>query len=426
MAGLTRVLAFALVVGLAVGRGPAAPAPAPAARRRAPAKLSPAVSRGGASPPEDLTLRQHAIAGALARAVAQSAVHPLNVCKTVLQGRDGAAALRALTAAGPLSPRTWRALSRGLGAQALLSLPNGALNFCAMEGARRAIDAALALSGGSAPRPLVDAASAGVGTVVGTFVSLPQSILGDRIMAGTYPTLGAALRGVGARNLWPRATWVAALAAKVPAYSLNWVAYQRLRRAELRRTRGRTPTPARDVFLGACAASISVCVMIPLDTVKVRMTTGNLGLPYAHVGEAIGTMLRTEGAAAALRTTDAPPPMAVYAKLRGRIVYADNDVDEGHPELHLPVSSTRVVLGRSGAAGPAPPGFLGVSHSKSVSRSHCTIEWRAEDNTWSLTCASKNGLVVDRRFVGKGSVAPLAHRSAIKFGPCAASTSSAS
>ncbi|KAH8052109.1 hypothetical protein JL720_14991 [Aureococcus anophagefferens] len=36
--------------------------------------------------------------------------------------------------------------------------------------------------------------------------------------------------------------------------------------------------------------------MIPLDTVKVRMTTGNLGLPYAHVGEAIGTMLRTEGA----------------------------------------------------------------------------------------------------------------------------------
>lgn len=291
MAGLhTRVLAFALLVGLAVGRGPAAPA-----------KLSPAVSRGGASPPEDLTLRQHAIAGALARAVAQSAVHPLNVCKTVLQGRDGAAALRALTAAGPLSPRTWRALSRGLGAQALLSLPNGALNFCAMEGARRAIDAALALSGGSAPRPLVDAASAGVGTVVGTFVSLPQSILSDRIMAGTYPTLGAALRGVGVRNLWPRATWVAALAAKVPAYSLNWVAYQRLRRAELRRTRGRTPTPARDVFLGACAASISVCVMIPLDTVKVRMTTGNLGLPYAHVGEAVGTMLRTEGVLAFYR-----------------------------------------------------------------------------------------------------------------------------
>ncbi|EGB02181.1 hypothetical protein AURANDRAFT_69122, partial [Aureococcus anophagefferens] len=120
-------------------------------------------------------------------------------------------------------------------------------------------------------------------------------------MAGTYPTLGAALRGVGARNLWPRATWVAALAAKVPAYSLNWVAYQRLRRAELRRTRGRTPTPARDVFLGACAASISVCVMIPLDTVKVRMTTGNLGLPYAHVGEAIGTMLRTEGVLAFYR-----------------------------------------------------------------------------------------------------------------------------
>ncbi|KAH8052110.1 glutathione transferase [Aureococcus anophagefferens] len=156
---------------------PAAPAPAPAARRRAPAKLSPAVSRGGASPPEDLTLRQHAIAGALARAVAQSAVHPLNACKTVLQGSDGAARSRPRPRAA-VPAHVARAVA-GLGAQALLSLPNGALNFCAME-APRAIDAA-------AVRPrrhaLVDAASAGVGTVVGTFVSLPQSILGDRIMA---------------------------------------------------------------------------------------------------------------------------------------------------------------------------------------------------------------------------------------------------
>ena len=52
-----------------------------------------------------------------------------------------------------------------------------------------------------------------------------------------------------------------------------------------------------DVLVGACAASASVCLMIPLDTVKVRMTTGNLGgVAYRNVADAIRTMLREEGA----------------------------------------------------------------------------------------------------------------------------------
>ena len=52
-----------------------------------------------------------------------------------------------------------------------------------------------------------------------------------------------------------------------------------------------------DVLIGACAAAASVCLMIPLDTVKVRMTTGNLGgVAYRNVADAIRTMLREEGA----------------------------------------------------------------------------------------------------------------------------------
>ena len=42
--------------------------------------------------------------------------------------------------------------------------------------------------------------------------------------------------------------------------------------------------------------------MIPLDTVKVRMTTGNLGgVAYRNVADAIRTMLREEGAFAFYR-----------------------------------------------------------------------------------------------------------------------------
>lgn len=63
-------------------------------------------------------------------------------------------------------------------------------------------------------------------------------------------------------------------------------------------------TASTQVALGAWAAACSVCVMIPLDTVKVRMTTGNPGgVAYASVGQAISLMLRDEGVGAPARTS---------------------------------------------------------------------------------------------------------------------------
>ena len=244
---------------------------------------------GGPPPPPRLSLRQHALAGARA-AVAQSCVHPLNVAKTTLQTANGPAALRAMTSGGLFSMATWRHLSRGLGAQALLSMPNGAINFCVMEGTRRFI-CSVAPRGGA----LIDATTAVAGTAVATVVSLPQSILNDRIMGGAHQNLVEALRAVGWRGLYPRTAWTAALCAKVPAYAVNWAAYQGLRRSlsrkgkKLARARGRLDRRLCRQCLGLPHD--------PLDTVKVRMTTGNLGgVAYRNVADAIRTMLREEGA----------------------------------------------------------------------------------------------------------------------------------
>ena len=265
------------------------------ARGRPPRAGAVAVAGGGPPPPPRLSLRQHALAGAFARAVAQSCVHPLNVAKTTLQTANGPAALRAMTSGGLFSMATWRHLSRGLGAQALLSMPNGAINFCVMEGTRRFI-CSVAPRGGA----LIDATTAAAGTAVATVVSLPQSILNDRIMGGAHQNLVEALRAVGWRGLYPRTAWTAALCAKVPAYAVNWAAYQGLRRSLSRK--GKKLGARADVLIGACAASASVCLMIPLDTVKVRMTTGNLGgVAYRNVADAIRTMLREEGAFAFYR-----------------------------------------------------------------------------------------------------------------------------
>lgn len=56
--------------------------------------------------------------------VAQTSLHPANVVKTLLQTKGSF---------GAILPLTWATLSRGAGAQFLLSLPNGALHFAVLE-----------------------------------------------------------------------------------------------------------------------------------------------------------------------------------------------------------------------------------------------------------------------------------------------------
>jgi alcohol dehydrogenase class IV len=62
------------------------------------------------------------LAGAVARSVSATAVHPLNVMKTMLQTKHG-----------KMPELKWSVLSRGAGSQFLLSVPHGALNFVVTE-----------------------------------------------------------------------------------------------------------------------------------------------------------------------------------------------------------------------------------------------------------------------------------------------------
>ena len=62
------------------------------------------------------------LAGAVARSAAATAVHPLNVIKTMLQ-----------TKGGKMPELSWRVLSRGAGSQFIMSVPHGAINFAVTE-----------------------------------------------------------------------------------------------------------------------------------------------------------------------------------------------------------------------------------------------------------------------------------------------------
>jgi len=62
------------------------------------------------------------LSGSIARTVAATAVHPLNVVKTLLQTKDG-----------KVPAFKWSVLSRGAGSQFIMSVPHGAFQFVVTE-----------------------------------------------------------------------------------------------------------------------------------------------------------------------------------------------------------------------------------------------------------------------------------------------------
>lgn len=62
------------------------------------------------------------LSGAVARSAAATAVHPLNVIKTLLQTKDG-----------KVPELKWSVLSRGAGSQFIMSVPHGAFQFVVTE-----------------------------------------------------------------------------------------------------------------------------------------------------------------------------------------------------------------------------------------------------------------------------------------------------
>jgi hypothetical protein len=71
---------------------------------------------------EQLTYYGLMLAGAVARSAAATAVHPLNVIKTMLQTKEG-----------KMPELKWSILSRGGGSQLIMSIPHGAVSFAVTE-----------------------------------------------------------------------------------------------------------------------------------------------------------------------------------------------------------------------------------------------------------------------------------------------------
>ena len=201
-----------------------------------------------AGPQRQLLFWENMVCGAISRSVAQVAVHPMDTMKTILQtsgtsnhnGLGGAAAKKTLRNLS--RPSSWRLLTRGAGAQFLLSIPHGALSFAVLEYVRRQmnviVDRHVAVAQAARAtdtdektepnitvfaritEPGLDFLSSCISTICCSIISTPQVMITDNIMAGIYPNLSSAVNGIvsknGVKGLYTG--WLPNLGVKIPSY----------------------------------------------------------------------------------------------------------------------------------------------------------------------------------------------------------------
>ncbi|GFH57368.1 hypothetical protein CTEN210_13844 [Chaetoceros tenuissimus] len=237
------------------------------------------LSRGGGTTPA-LSFHENMICGAVSRSIAQVCTHPANTMKTLLQSNRGTGASISIKTLA--RPSNLKMLTRGAGAQFVLSIPHGAVNFAVLEFVRRKMNNMVMKTTWGADLsekspafgPALDFMSSAVATICCSVVSTPQMMIVDNIMAGTYSNLPNAIVGLSRDRgiLGFYGGWWPGLVGKIPSYALTWTLFQQLKLAQLR-IMERPPKDIENSIMGCMASTTTVCIMIPVDTIKTRLVT---------------------------------------------------------------------------------------------------------------------------------------------------------
>jgi hypothetical protein len=184
--------------------------------------VTPNGTRGGEAKVRPLVFWENMVCGAVSRTLAQTIMHPANTMKTILQSSRGA---NRPTLGQLMRPDQFRMLTRGAGANFLLSVPHGAVNFAVLEFVRGRLNQAVQTVPFLRERlesigPALDFTSSAISTICCSVVSTPQMMITDNIMAGNYPNLPAAISGLYKNRgvLGFYSGWFPGLVGKIPSY----------------------------------------------------------------------------------------------------------------------------------------------------------------------------------------------------------------
>lgn len=135
-----------------------------------------------------LVFWENMVSGAVSRSIAQTVMHPANTMKTILQSSRGP---NRPTLGDLFQPQMFRRLTRGAGANFILSIPHGAVNFAVLEFVRGRLNLAVE----SVPflhdrkdsmGPGLDFLSSAISTICCSAVSTPQMMITDVSLTTCY------------------------------------------------------------------------------------------------------------------------------------------------------------------------------------------------------------------------------------------------
>jgi Mitochondrial carrier protein len=231
-----------------------------------------------------LVFWENMICGAISRSMAQTMMHPANTMKTILQNSRRGIVPNAPTLRELVRPQNFQRLTVGAGANFLLSVPHGAVNFAVLEFVRnrfsRMIQSHPILAANENKFSFgLDFLSSSISTVACSIVSTPQMMIVDNIMVGNYPNLKSACIGLaqtkGVYGFY--AGWWPGLVGKIPSYALTWTFFQQLKKGLSRMSSRPVATDIENSIMGCLASAATVCLMIPMDTIKTRRTYCSMG-----------------------------------------------------------------------------------------------------------------------------------------------------
>lgn len=221
-------------------------------------------------------------AGAIARGVAQSTLHPVDVVRTRLQARGVQV--------------SWKpsVFIKGFLPQFLLAIPAGATQFVAFEYAKEKLVQFMPDENLSTARALL--AGAFGATAAATF-RVPQEVLKQRIQADIYPNIVVALRetvgkqGIG--SLYNGA--LATISRDVPWNALSFMFHSQAKTI-FKSVKGRAPANDENLALAGISGAVAAIIMTPVDVVKTRIMTAKAGTATAGIIGTLKNIIAEEGA----------------------------------------------------------------------------------------------------------------------------------
>jgi hypothetical protein len=102
----------------------------------------------------------------------------------------------------------------------------------------------------------------------------PFTVFVDNIMAGNYANLPSAVSGLSSSRgvMGFYSGWWPGLVGKIPSYALTWTIFQQLKLARDKMS-DRPANNIENAVMGCIASGATVCIMIPMDTIKTRLVT---------------------------------------------------------------------------------------------------------------------------------------------------------